>query len=428
MKISVLSHTRPFFLLSLKQNTQAVAGNARRARHLADSFAPASTTRPTPDAALCARALSGAAPAGRPDEGDKNKEKPTPSSSSADPAEQLAASAAAAARAASEAASAAAAGIKARLGGFSDRGEGGGSGGGGSGPSSSSASQPPSSSLWAAIKREVAAAVLPEPAVRSVTRAVDPAAKGDHPAVTSSDLVAMPAPEPGAWEKQWERAAAVLGTHPAWARLSKAIESTGAVHKAREVADDLRDRWETADGPLAGRVAGAADALFAETEMAQALREVRLRDPAFDMVAFLGGVKADVPGLLRAYLLGDGPAMAAHASPDLVERVVAVHAAQAAAGAVPDSTILDVGDVELVDLKFLDGDPAAVVQFAAQQIACARDGAGSVVEGSANSVQRVFYLWALVQDAEGCAGTAGERLPPRWQLREMMVRGAHQLL
>ena len=51
----------------------------------------------------------------------------------------------------------------------------------------------------------------------------------------------------------------------------------------------------------------------------------------------------------------------------------------------------------LGDLVGYGADPAAVVQFAAQQIACARDGAGSVVEGSANSVQRVFYLWALVQ-------------------------------
>jgi len=383
-----------------------------------------------------ARSLSGAAPAGRSSEEEDGNKKKTATPPPPDPAAELAAHAARAASDAAAAAAAAAAGLKTRLGGFAggNGGEGGGGGGGSSGPSSSSSTSQPHpgpASLWAAIKREVAAAVLPEPATRSVTRAAEPrapTADGGGPGVTTTELMAVPAPEPSPWEKQWGRLHAALGTHPAWARLSKAIEATGAAAKAREVADDLRDRWETADGPLAGRVAGAADAFFAETEMAQALREVRLRDPAFDMVAFLAGVKGDVPGLLRAYLTGDGPGMAAHAAPDLVERVVAVHAAQAAAGAVPDPTILDVGDVELVDLKFLDGDPAAVVQFAAQQLACARDGAGSVVEGSPDAVQRVFYLWALVQDGEGAVGPGGEALPPRWQLREMMVRGAHQLL
>ncbi len=38
-----------------------------------------------------------------------------------------------------------------------------------------------------------------------------------------------------------------------------------------------------------------------------------------------------------------------------------------------DPTILDVSDVELVDLKFLEEDPVVVVQFTCQQLNCARD-------------------------------------------------------
>lgn len=418
--------------MAVRRLARAGAGMARRrtAALLTDASAaptPTPATRTwTETPALWTRALSGAAPQERKDEASASSTSASSTDPAAAAAAAVAAQAAAAAKAASEAAAAAAAGFKARLGG----GGGGGASSSSSGAGGGGASTTSSPGLWAAIKREVAAAVLPESSVRSVTRAADPAPPGaaPPPGATTAELMAVPQPEPSAWQKQWDRMHAALGSHPAWAKLSKAIDSTGVASKAKDIADDLRDRWETADGPLAHRVAGAADALFAESEMAQALREVRLRDPGFDMVDFLAAVKADVPGLLRAYLSGDGTAMAAHASADLVERVLAVHAAQAAAGAVPDATILDVGDVELVDLKFLDGDPAAVLQFAAQQIACARDAAGSVVEGSPDAVQRVYYLWALVQDAAGSVGPGGEVIPPRWQLREMMVRGAHQLL
>ena len=43
----------------------------------------------------------------------------------------------------------------------------------------------------------------------------------------------------------------------------------------------------------------ATDNLFPENEAAAALREIRARDPAFDMVAFLRNVRADVPMLLK---------------------------------------------------------------------------------------------------------------------------------
>jgi len=70
-------------------------------------------------------------------------------------------------------------------------------------------------------------------------------------------------------------------------------------------------------------------------------------------------------------------------------------------GLTTDSTILDVGDVELVDLKFVEGDPVVVVQFTCQQINCSRDKFGNVVEGGPQDVQRVYYYWALQQEDAG---------------------------
>lgn len=48
-----------------------------------------------------------------------------------------------------------------------------------------------------------------------------------------------------------------------------------------------------------------SDSVFTETEMARAYREIGTRDPAFDMPRFLGQIRADVPTVVRAYLLGD---------------------------------------------------------------------------------------------------------------------------
>jgi predicted lipid-binding transport protein (Tim44 family) len=48
-----------------------------------------------------------------------------------------------------------------------------------------------------------------------------------------------------------------------------------------------------------------SDSVFTETEMARAYREIGVRDPAFDMPAFLRQIKADVPTIIRAYLEGE---------------------------------------------------------------------------------------------------------------------------
>ena len=68
-------------------------------------------------------------------------------------------------------------------------------------------------------------------------------------------------------------------------------------------------------------------------------------------------------------------------------------------------------DVELVDLKFVERDPVVVVQFTCQQINCARDRFGNVVEGGPQDVQRVYYYWALQQDDAGTSISRSAGLP-----------------
>ena len=146
------------------------------------------------------------------------------------------------------------------------------------------------------------------------------------------------------------------------------------------------------------------------------------------MVQFLQNVKADVPVVIGAYLRGEEDVVRAHCAPEMEERLVGIMRAQAAAGLVPDPTLLDTSEVELVDLKTLDDSPVVVAQFTCQQINCTRDAHGNVVEGGVDEVHRVYYYWALAQEGAGYVGEDGAVHPPRWRLREMLIRGMHHLL
>ena len=67
-----------------------------------------------------------------------------------------------------------------------------------------------------------------------------------------------------------------------------------------------------------------------------------------------------------------------------------------------------------------DGEPLLVIQFQCQQIKCTRDQFGSVMEGSPNSIQKVFYFWGLQQEEQGVILPDGRLLAPRWVIKDMM--------
>ena len=55
---------------------------------------------------------------------------------------------------------------------------------------------------------------------------------------------------------------------------------------------------------------------------------VQVRDPSFDMVTFLRRLRADVPVIVRAYLLGQTDVLAEHCAPQMVEQLSAIIRAQ----------------------------------------------------------------------------------------------------
>ena len=256
--------------------------------------------------------------------------------------------------------------------------------------------------------KEMYRAVLPEPPRASAIRGASE--KADN--IQTSDRTDLAAVSNTNNDK-------TIYDHPFFQRLRS---------KGKDVAEAMKEKWEMSDSPLVHRIQDASDSFFQESEAAQALREIRSRDVGFDMVEFLQRVKSDVPVVIKAYLEGKEDVIKDYCSPEMIERLTGIIKAQKEAGLVPDPTLLDTSEVELVDLKMLDESPIIVAQFTCQQINCTRDTHGNVVEGGPEEVHRVYYYWALQQEEAGYVGQDGQHHPPRWQLREMLIRGMHHLL
>ncbi|CAD7701113.1 unnamed protein product [Ostreobium quekettii] len=271
---------------------------------------------------------------------------------------------------------------------------------------------------------EVKNAILPKEAVLSATRAREGTISyGEAASGGPSHLVVAEQRKSAFW-KLLEDA---FQSSPLFRRL-EGLKDHQVFSRGREIAAGLRDRWEASDHPMMHKIQDVQDRLFTEPEAARVMREIRLRDPSFDMVAFLTSVKADIPAIITAYLEGKEAVLRQHCTQEMSERLVGMYRHYEAQGTRQDPTLLFVSDVELFDATYVEQQPVVVVTFSCQQINCLRDKFGNVVDGGEDEIHQVYYAWALQQDEQGAFGPGGGLLPPRWQLREMMIRGCHNLL
>ncbi|EIE24514.1 Tim44-domain-containing protein [Coccomyxa subellipsoidea C-169] len=269
------------------------------------------------------------------------------------------------------------------------------------------------------VRREVAAAILPEAPVSSATRAYSEELRGRAPPPTSESAVAVVPPT--RWQRQWDEWQNKLGGHPLFKRVASLREHK-VFSKGKEVADDLRERWETSDSPLVHRIQDMTETVFEETEVAKTVREIRARDPNFDMVRFLRNLKQDIQPVIQAYLKADEVVLSQHCTPGCVQRLSGIIKAEVIdEDKYPDTNLLDISDVELHDLQMFEDNPVVVVK-------CFRDKFDNVVEGSPDDVHRVLYVWALQQGTAGFVGADGRLHPPQWQIGEMAVGVAQKLL
>ena len=232
------------------------------------------------------------------------------------------------------------------------------------------------------------------------------------------------APKPSAFGKLWGGVKSKLGISSAMDKL-EGLKKTAPYSKGAELAEDIRERWETSDSPMVHRIQDFQDSLFTETEQGEAYRLIRQRDPMFNMSDFIAEVRRDIPKVLGAYLKGDVDALKeTNVSKEMLERLSGQINLWKHEGQFVDPRILDLSEVELMEVRMMENEPLVVLTFSCQQINCVRDKSGAIVEGGEDDIQSVHYLWAMqLIDKKFTTADGREYTKPTWALRELVLRG-----
>jgi import inner membrane translocase subunit TIM44 len=101
--------------------------------------------------------------------------------------------------------------------------------------------------------QEMRQAVLPAEPTASALSGAAPKA-GNFQGATTTELTVTAARESG-WQRQWRDTRERLSGHPLFKRLGAVTLKDNRVYEAgKELADGIRERWETSDSPLVHRI------------------------------------------------------------------------------------------------------------------------------------------------------------------------------
>ncbi|KAI5067535.1 hypothetical protein GOP47_0018063 [Adiantum capillus-veneris] len=227
------------------------------------------------------------------------------------------------------------------------------------------------------------------------------------------------------WEKRWDFWKEKAESNRVYKRF-KGVKQHPVVLKGQEIAEDMRERWETSDSPVVHKIQDLNESLFGETATAMALKAIRRRDPTFSFPDFLSEVQENARDVLQAYLKGDIEELRKRCSREVVDRCRAERKAYESQGIFFDNKILHVSDLELKETKLLGNVPIIIVTFQTQQIFCVRDKHGKITQGAKDDILTVYYAWAM-QQVSPEEMEEGE-IFPQWQLREMQQLGVQAII
>ncbi|XP_010528436.1 PREDICTED: mitochondrial import inner membrane translocase subunit TIM44-2-like [Tarenaya hassleriana] len=240
---------------------------------------------------------------------------------------------------------------------------------------------------------------------------------------TRTEMVVVPTKQP-IWRKKWEAFREKMQGHPVFKRLSGISEPV--VNKSQEIAEDVRERWETSDSPIVHKIQDINDTIFQETDSAASYKEIRRRDPSFSLPDFVAEVQEAIRPVLNAYMKADVETLKNYCSPEVIERCKAEHDAYKSHGIFYDNKLLHISEVEVRETKMMGTSPIIIVAFQTQQIYCVRDRNGAITEGGKDTIQTVYYAWAMQQVEPEELGEGA--LYPIWRLREMQQLGVQALI
>lgn len=242
-----------------------------------------------------------------------------------------------------------------------------------------------------------------------------------------TDVVVVPTKKSPLGEK-WEAFKKKMEGIPFYKRV-KGVSGpvvTNVKNKGQEIAEDMRERWETSDHPVVHKIQDLNETVFGETATALSFKEIKRRDPYFSLPDFVSEVQEMVRPVLNAYQKGDEETLKMYCRPEVIERCKAERTAFESQDMFYDSKILHISEVHLAETKMMESGPVIIMKFETQQIYCVRDREGLIKDGGKDTIHTVFYLWAMsLEDAQESGESAGY---PIWKLREMMQMNMQALI
>ncbi|XP_020583045.1 mitochondrial import inner membrane translocase subunit TIM44-2-like [Phalaenopsis equestris] len=243
------------------------------------------------------------------------------------------------------------------------------------------------------------------------------------PRSTRTDIVIVPSKQSPLGER-WEAFKRKVQSHPIYKRV-RGI-SDPVVAKGQEIAEDVRETLETSDHPLVHKIIDLNEAVFGENATALSFKEIRRRDPSFSLPEFVQEIQEMIRPVLTSYYKGDIETLKKTCSSEVIERCKGERMAYESQGIYFDSKILHISEVDVRETKMMGSTPIIVLAFQTQQIYCVRDRQGSITSGGQDTIQTVYYGWAMqLVDAEEL-GEGGYY--PVWRLREMQQLGVQALI
>ncbi|CAN1766573.1 Mitochondrial import inner membrane translocase subunit TIM44-2, partial [Linum perenne] len=241
---------------------------------------------------------------------------------------------------------------------------------------------------------------------------------------TKTEVVPISNPKQSRLSEKWEAFRKKMQGNPVFKRFSGI--SQPVVTKGQEIAEDMRERWETSDNPIVHKIQDAGDTIFQETDTASSIKEIRRRDPSFSLPDFVAEVQDAIRPVLHAYMKGDTETLKKYCSPEVISRCEGEHKAFKSHGMFFDNRLLHVSEVEVRETKMMGTSPIIIVAFQTQQIHCVRDSAGKITEGGQDTIHTVYYAWAMQQVEPQELGEGA--IYPIWRLREMQQIGVQALI
>ncbi|TVR09617.1 MAG: calcium-binding protein [Salinarimonadaceae bacterium] len=203
------------------------------------------------------------------------------------------------------------------------------------------------------------------------------------------------------------RLRSVLGQKTGHEQPPQDVFGRQSPQSARDAGEDNVVRLPTSAEPPTGpdRWKGVAEP---DSPVAKALDEIVRVEPDFDPHVFLEGSKVAYEMIVTAFAAGDRKTLKDLLAKDVYEGFEQAIADRESRGETAETTFVAIGKADIIAADVRNRVAQITVKIVSELITVTRDGAGTVVDGSPDTVVDVTDAWTF-------ARTLGSR-DPTWHL------------